>query len=229
MRTEVIVDEVIPLTDTIFKVFVKPKVSITYESGQYLEVIAPMGSFPFSIANAPLGAEKIELHIRHATENPFNQWLLDTIKTKGRLEISAPKGDCRLSVLDKTKPIVLIAGGTGFAPIKAMIEQLLYDGDKRVMHFFWLANKKADFYLDETVKAWANHMAHFTYTPLFTSRHQKSPDLCGVMKALYKEKASDFQAVLAGPFELIFSLKEILLTLGIASDHILSDAFSYKN
>lgn len=221
------IDEVIPLTDSIFKVFLKPEKMFHYEAGQYIEVVTPYGDFPFSIANAPLGHHKIELHIRHANENELNEWLLKTIKEVGALSVKSPKGLCRLSALDTSKPILFVAGGTGFAPIKAMIEQLLFQGEKRRMHFCWLANKKADFYLDDTVKQWAHHMPQFAYTPILSSRDQATLGIDGLLKTMYKEQVSDFQAVLAGAFDLVFRLKDELMTLGIPENAMFSDAFSY--
>lgn len=226
---QAIVDEVTPLTDSIFKVYLKPQTPFLYEAGQYLEVVTPYGQFPFSIANAPLGQGKIELHIRHANDNELNQWLLKTIKEVGRLTIQVAKGQCRVALLAPSHPILFIAGGTGFAPIKAMIEQLLFEGDKRQMHFCWLANKKVDFYHDETVKQWAAHMPQFAYTPILSSRQQGKLGIDALLKSIYKTKASTFQAVLAGPFDLVFRLKDELLSLGINESLMHSDAFSYLN
>jgi CDP-4-dehydro-6-deoxyglucose reductase len=227
MPFDVLIEDVAPLTETIFRLYMNPEDTFTYQPGQYIEIMTPHGAFPFSIANAPLGKTKIELHIRHANDNPLNQWLLKTIREKGRWSISEAKGHCTLSCLKEEKPILFVAGGTGFSPIKAMLEQLLFEGDRRLIHFCWLANKKEDFYLDQTVKQWANHVENFFYTPLISSRNQTNLGLASVLKETYKKTVTQFQVVLAGPFELVFSLQGELSNLGIAKEVMYSDAFSF--
>lgn len=228
MKHQLTIEEVHPLTDTILTLSAKSSTPLVYEAGQYIEVKTPEGVLPLSIANAPLGGGKIELHIRHVRDNSLNQSLLNVIREEGKIEVSEAKGECTLTVLDKEKPILLIAGGTGFAPIKAMIEQLLYEGDNRQLHLFWLANKKADFYMDDKVSQWAKHMPQFSYTPLISSRHQKSFGVKAMIKTIYKDTPLSFQSVIAGPFDLVFALRDELVLLGLTQAHIYSDAFSFE-
>src|SRR5215216_3236117 len=100
------VESIEPLTDSIIKLILAPKKFIDYEAGQYLKVKVGKELMAYSIANAPLGSHKYELHVRHAPANLSNQCLFSEIKEKGALSISLPFGKCFLSQLNEKKDII---------------------------------------------------------------------------------------------------------------------------
>ena len=116
-QTQAHVESINPLTDSILQLILTPHDYIDYQAGQYLQIVSDNEPLSYSIANAPLGSHKYELHIRHSRDNPSNQWLLAEIKRTGSVTIQLPLGACDLSHLHPNKPILFIAGGTGFAPI----------------------------------------------------------------------------------------------------------------
>ena len=126
-----------PLTDHIIELLLAPEHYIDYQAGQYLQLLSKNECLCYSIANAPLGAHNYELHIRHEHSNPYDQPLFAEMKQRGLVDLRLPFGSCHLNNLDSKLPIIFIAGGTGFSPVKAMIEQLLATGDQRIFSLFW--------------------------------------------------------------------------------------------
>ena len=168
------VESIAPLTDSIIHLILKPNTYVPYQAGQYLNILCEKQEFSYSIANAPLGAQHYELHIRHSLENPYNQNLFASIKKNGRVTLKLPLGECSIDKLDTNRPILFIAGGTGFAPVHAMIEQLLADSDPRVFELFWSARSQSDLYLDEKVLLWQTHISHFKYYSFLTDASREN-------------------------------------------------------
>lgn len=222
------VDSVYPLNDTILRVILIPDQFIDYQAGQYLQICCDNSeTMSYSIANGPLGSHKYELHIRHSANNAANQTLLQVIKTAGELTIQLPLGDCSLSRLNKKKPIVFIAAGTGFAPVKAMIEQLLMDADPRVFSLFWLARTQGDLYMDAMASTWESQVKQFSYYPLLSGNTiYKLTDL---LQSVYQTAyAIQQQWVISGPFDMVYALRDMLIQKGISRESIYSDAFSFE-
>ncbi|MFC3908342.1 NAD(P)H-flavin reductase [Legionella dresdenensis] len=215
-----------PLTDSILRLHLIPEQYIDYEPGQYLQITSAGERLSYSIANAPLGSHKYELHIRHKG-NPYQQPLFKEIRESGSVTISLPYGDCHLNRLDTGLPIIFIAGGTGFAPIKAMIEQLLATGDKRQFELYWGARSQSDLYLDEQVQKWQTHVSNFSYFSQHSDRNQKDALAKSVLKQ-HGHDLANYQIVFAGPFDMVYSVRDKLLDHGIERSRLYSDAFSFE-
>lgn len=123
-----------------------------YRAGQYVEFILRDGSRrSYSMANAPhnLGTPAaIELHLRHMPGGKFTDHVFSAMKEKDILRMEGPFGSFFLRE-ESDKPIVLLASGTGFAPIKALIEQLHHLGSIRPVRLYWGARRPADLYLND--------------------------------------------------------------------------------
>ena len=140
-----------------------------YHAGQYVEFVLRDGARrSYSMANAPHTQEQapgIELHIRHMPGGRFTDHVFGAMKEKEILRIEGPFGGFYLRE-DSDKPIVLLASGTGFAPIKAIIEHLRHKGITRPTHFYWGGRRPADLYLDDWVREQAAHMPQLHYVPV---------------------------------------------------------------
>lgn len=220
------IDNIRPLTDSVLQVFLTPETYVDYQAGQYLQIIFQDEALSYSIANAPLGSQKYELHIRHNAKNPVNQALLAEIKNKGYLEIRLPMGTCRLNDLSREKSLIFIAGGTGFAPIKAMIEQLLTDSDPRNFELYWIARSQSDLYLDAMVDAWQSHVKTFRYFSLLSGNRQDK--LMDLLKSRHQGDFQHKEVVISGPFDMVYRLRDNLVNQGISKQAIFSDAFSFE-
>lgn len=221
------VESAIPLTDSILQIILTPEVYIDYTAGQYLQILSSGAAFSYSIANAPLGSHKYELHIRHSLDNPATKTMLEEIKKKGEVILRLPQGDCHINRLHKNKPIIFIAAGTGFAPIKAMIEQLLADGYPRVFELYWGARSQSDLYLDELVMNWQKHVSHFRFFSRLSSV-AKEETLPAMVRSQHFLDLADWQIVLGGPFDMVYATRDALVAAGAKKENLFSDAFSFE-
>ena len=218
------VESITPLTDSILQLILKPDTYIDYEAGQYLQIIYNNEAFSYSIANAPLGSHQYELHIRHTRDSLKNQPLLAEIKRTGVVTLRVPMGECSVNHLHPDKPILFIAGGTGFAPIKAMIEQLLVEGGGRPFELFWGARSKSDLYLDDKVLHWQAHVSHFKYFPQLSENNQMP--LVDMVLKRHSQDINDWQIVISGAFDMAYSIRDALIAQGVLPEHLFSDAFT---
>lgn len=225
-ETKAFVESITPLTDSILHLILNPEHFIPYQAGQYLEILFDEQSLYFSIANAPLGSRKYEFHIRHHQENPSNQRLLEEIKQKGILTLRAPFGEVDFRHLDPHKPILFIAAGTGFAPVNAMIEELLARGETRAFELIWGARTQSDLYLDEKVKQWQNHVHQFQYVSLLSSQSRQS--LADVVLSRHAHHINKWQIVLSGSFDLVYDTRDQLIAHGTLLENLFSDAFQFE-
>ncbi len=220
------VERIIPLTDSIIHLVLKPEHYVAYQAGQYLNLLWDDQESSYSIANAPLGASYYELHIRHSADNACNQSLLASLKSHRSLTLKLPLGQCSLAALDAQRPILFVAAGTGFAPIHAMIEQLLADADTRAFELFWGARTQSDLYLHEKAQHWQAHVSQFKYH-FFLSETQKN-NLFSQLLSAHAHDLMQWQFVLSGPFDLIYQMRDQLVARGVSPAFIFSDAFSFE-
>lgn len=141
---------------------------LQFLAGQYINILLRGGRRrSFSITNAPHDDEFVELHVRQIEGGVFTGELFTNIKEKSILRIQGPLGNFYLRE-DSLRPIIFAAGGTGFGPIKAIIEHALAEKVTRPMHLYWGGRHRHDLYLDELAQGWANRYANFSYTPVLS-------------------------------------------------------------
>ena len=144
---------------------------IQYHAGQYVEFILRDGARrSYSMANAPhtlieSGAPMVDLHVRHMPGGKFTDHVFSAMKEKEILRIEGPYGSFHLRD-DSPKPMVLLASGTGFAPIKAIIEHMQFMGITRDTVLYWGGRRPHDLYLHDWVLARCAEMPHLTYVPV---------------------------------------------------------------
>lgn len=143
--------------------------NLQYHAGQYIEFILQGGlRRSYSMANAPhaLGSPPaIELHIRHMPGGRFTDHVFGAMKEREILRMEGPYGSFFLRE-DSAKPMVLLASGTGFAPIKALIEHLQMKGSPRPTVLYWGGRRPQDLYLDAWCREQAATMHHLRYVPV---------------------------------------------------------------
>ena len=143
---------------------------IQYHAGQYVEFILRDGARrSYSMANAPhtlieSGAPMVDLHIRHMPGGKFTDHVFGAMKEKEILRIEGPYGSFHLQ--ESPKPIVLLASGTGFAPIKAIIEHMQFMGITREAVLYWGGRRPHDLYMNDWVQARCAEMPNLTYVPV---------------------------------------------------------------
>jgi CDP-4-dehydro-6-deoxyglucose reductase len=140
-----------------------------YHAGQYVEFILRDGvRRSYSMANAPESAEGgMELHIRHMPGGRFTDHVFGAMKDKEILRLEGPYGSFYLRE-DSERPVVLLASGTGFAPIKAMVEHMRAAGIARPTRLYWGARSRVDLYLDAWARAAAAELPWLSYVPVLS-------------------------------------------------------------
>lgn len=140
--------------------------SFQYRAGQYLDVLLRDGARrSYSMANAPHTGPTLELHIRHMPGGRFTDLVFGSIKERDIVRIEGPMGSFFLRE-DSNKPVVLLASGTGFAPIKALIEHMQEREITRPATLFWGGRRPHDLYMDDWVRAQCAVMPQLSYIPV---------------------------------------------------------------
>lgn len=141
-----------------------------FYAGQYVELILKDGKRrSYSMANPPHSAAALELHIRHLPGGLFTDHVFGVgatqMKEREILRIEGPLGSFFLRE-DSDLPIVMLASGTGFAPIKSIIEHMVHQGIQRPVTLYWGGRRPADLYMDALAQSWASTIPNFTYVPV---------------------------------------------------------------
>lgn len=140
--------------------------ALAYRAGQYIEFLLKDGKRrSYSLANAPHVDQPLTLHIRHMPGGLFTDQVFSTLKERDIMRFEGPHGSFFLRE-DSEKPIILLASGTGFAPIKALIEQLIHTESNRTMHLYWGGRRPQDIYMNTLCEDWAHSLPHLTYIPV---------------------------------------------------------------
>ena len=159
------------LTDDVIVLQLKLPASekLQFLAGQYLEFMLRDGTRrSFSMGNAPHDAELVEIHVRHVAGGQFTDHVFGKMKEKDILRFEAPLGTFFLRETSE-KPIVFVASGTGFAPIKAIIEHAIHKEIVRPMTLYWGGRRPKDLYMHELAQKWAaEYGAFFDYVPVIS-------------------------------------------------------------
>jgi CDP-4-dehydro-6-deoxyglucose reductase len=141
---------------------------LQYLAGQYVEFLLKDNKRrSYSMANAPHKDELISLHIRHMPGGLFTDHVFGAMKERDILRFEGPLGTFFLRE-DSDKPMVLLASGTGFAPIKAIIEQAAHGNSGRAMVLYWGGRRPQDLYMNELCEEWARTLPNFRYVPVIS-------------------------------------------------------------
>lgn len=165
MEMERLNDDVMRLT-----LQLPPGQPLMYYAGQYLEVILKDGRRrSYSMANPPQENNQVELHIRHMPGGVFTDHVFGAtepaMKERGMLRTEAPFGSFFLRE-ESDKPLVFIASGTGFAPIKALVEHMQQKNIQREVRFYWGGRRPKDIYMMELAQQWAKDIPNFSFVPV---------------------------------------------------------------
>ncbi len=141
---------------------------LKFLAGQFIEFLLRDGARrSYSMANPPHDAELLQLHIRYMPGGKFTEHVFGKMKERDILRFEGPLGTFFLRE-DSDKPIVFVASGTGFAPIKSIIEHALHEGIARPMTLYWGGRRPKDLYLNALAEKWAAEHARFKYVPVLS-------------------------------------------------------------
>jgi CDP-4-dehydro-6-deoxyglucose reductase/3-phenylpropionate/trans-cinnamate dioxygenase ferredoxin reductase subunit len=161
-----------------------------FKAGQYLQVIMEDGDRRnFSMANAARDNDGAELHIRRVAGGTFSVKTLSRLAAGDPLQVDLPYGDFYLRVSER--PVILLASGTGFAPIKSIVETAIHTGSRRPMHLYWGARTREDIYLAELPAKWAARLPWFSFTPVLSEPSSSWTGRTGLVHDAVREDHGD--------------------------------------
>ena len=200
---------------------------LKFKAGQYIEFLMADGSRrAFSMANAP-HESMIELHLRLIKGGKFTSFVFNEMKEKSIHRIEGPIGQFYLR--ESEKPIVFIVGGTGFAPIKSIIEDMIFNKNERKVHLYRGVRSKEDFYMTDLVHIWNKKLKNFNYIPVVEDGLSQEARSGFVHHAVLEDfkNLSDVQIYCCGAPGLVENAFLDLTKNGLPEDQFFADAFTF--
>ena len=223
------VESLTRLNHDVMQMFLKlpAKETFRFKAGQYIEFIMGDGSRrAFSMANAPLDS-MIELHLRLIEGGKFTSFVFNEMKEKSIHRIEGPIGQFYLR--DSEKPIIFIAGGTGFAPIKSIIEDMIANKNKRKIYLYRGVRSEKDFYMNELVNDWIKKLEGLKYIPVVEDGLSEDARSGYVHHAVLEDfkNLNDIQVYCCGAPGLVENAFKDLTKSGLPDDQFFADAFTF--
>ena len=201
--------------------------------GQYIDFLLKNGSRrSFSLANTPEGDALLELHIRHVPGGEFTEHVFNTMKEKDIMRINGPHGSFFLREGDK--PVILVAGGTGFAPIKSLLESAFHHEVDRQFVLYWGAKSLADLYQPEVPSAWQQAHSNFCFIPVL-SEPADADSWAGRTGYVHAAVLADFEDLsgyevyACGAPPMIEAARRDFMAKGLPEDAFFADSFEYQS
>ncbi|MFJ5446515.1 CDP-6-deoxy-delta-3,4-glucoseen reductase [Methylobacillus methanolivorans] len=205
-----------------------------FMAGQYIEFLLKDGRRrAFSLANAPHHDRFLELHMRLVPGGQFTQYVFNEMQEKTILRIEGPFGTFFLRE-DSTRPVIMVAGGTGFAPVKGIVEHALQLGIKRPIMLYWGARTREDLYLDALPQQWQAENPLFRYIPVLSD---PAPDDAWqgrtglVHQAVLEDhpEMQGYQVYCCGAPQMVEVAHRDFQSHGLPEEEFFSDAFTFAN
>ncbi len=223
------VEKMVKLADDVMVLYLKLPTNerLQFFAGQYIDILQKDGKpRSFSLANAPHDDALLELHIRNIAGGAFTQHVFNGMKERDILRIKGPLGTFFLRE-DSPKPIIFVASGTGFAPVKAIIEHALQIGLQRQMHLYWGVRKAEDLYMQDKLQEWQAH--GIKYTPVVSDEvwDGRTGFVHQAVLADYKD-LSGYQVYACGaPVVVEAAHRDFTAQCQLPNEEFFSDAFTF--
>lgn len=203
-------------------------------AGQYVDFILKDGRRrAFSLANPPHHDEYLEFQIRHVPGGYFTSIVFDELQEKALIRIEGPLGTFYLRE-DSEDPIIMMAGGTGMAPLRGMLLHMFEIGMKRPVHLFWGARAKKDIYLQPEIDQWLTEHDWLTFTPVLSDPEPEDEwqgETGWVHEAVTRTypDMSGYEVYMSGPPPMVFAAKDAFHACGLPENKVFSDAFDFSD
>jgi CDP-4-dehydro-6-deoxyglucose reductase len=204
--------------------------TFNYLPGQYAQILLRDGSRRcYSMATRAAQDNQIEWHIRHMPNGRFSGHVFNALKPRDLLRIEGPFGSFYLR--DSERPMIFLASGTGFAPIKALLEQLREQGNIRPVHLYWGGRKRADLYQDSLLREWDAELDWLHYTPVLSEATSEC-NWQGATGFVHRQvmqdfaRLDDFEVYACGaPIVVDSARRDFVMQCGLDEQHFYADAF----
>jgi NAD(P)H-flavin reductase/ferredoxin len=203
---------------------------LRFYPGQYINVLLAAGEKrAFSFATAPHAAGPLELHIRRIPGGKFTGHVFEGMKIGEELRFEGPLGTFFLRE-DSEKPMIFVAGATGFAPVKSMLEHAFHRGLRRRIYLYWGTRHPEDMYLGSLAEQWQRAHDNFTFVPVI-SDPRPADGWTGRTGLVHEAILQDFpdlsghQVYACGSAAMVEAATPALRAQGLTQDDCFSDAF----
>jgi NAD(P)H-flavin reductase/ferredoxin len=199
-----------------------------FKAGQYLQIVMDDGDRRnFSLANATRDNDGAELHIRHVPGGKFSTQVLPRLSIGDAMQIEVPFGDFFLRKSER--PVILLASGTGFAPIKSIVETAIRSGSNRPMHLYWGARTREDIYLEDLPMKWSSRVSWFSFTPVLSEPSRAWTGRTGLVHDAIREDRGDLSAIdvyaCGNPLMVSTAQRDFTENHGLPDAQFFADAF----
>jgi CDP-4-dehydro-6-deoxyglucose reductase len=207
---------------------------LQFLAGQYIEFLLKDGKRrAFSIANAPHDDGFLQLHIRLIAGGEFTGHVFGAMKEKDILRFQGPYGSFFLRE-ESVKPAILVAGGTGFAPIKAIVEHAIHSHIKRPLEIYWGSRTRGGLYLPDLPSGWAAASEQIRYVPVLSDAMPQDAwtgRVGLVHRAVLEDHAdlSGFQVYACGAPAMIDAARNEFVARGLLAEEFFADAFTFAS
>lgn len=224
------VDTIEHLTPSVYRVLLSLPDSIDFQAGQYVQVVmGERDKRPFSIASCPSSVNQLELHIGATEDNPYALEVLQKMRADGVITIEAPLGEAWYRE-DSERPLILIAGGTGFSYTWSIIQAHLRSGSMRPLTLYWGARKADDLYYDNQLRELAEHHQNFYYCPVVETAPANWHGMQGLVHHAVMAEQSDLNEAdiyVAGRFEMVRVIRDAFHAQGLPLSQLYGDALAF--
>ncbi|MGL5294204.1 MAG: NAD(P)H-flavin reductase [Aeromonas sp.] len=225
-RVETLREEV----DTIWRVTLMAAQPVSFKPGQYLLVVmSDSDKRPFSIASSPTRPGMLELHIGATPDNAYAGQVLARMRERGEIEVELPVGKAFLRD-ESRRPLILMAGGTGFSYASAILEYLIDTGSQRPVFFYWGVRQAHWLYALTQVQQWQQHYAPLTFVPVVQEPDEEWHGKVGLVhQAIMDDFVSlhEYDIYVAGRLEMARAAREEFQILGAEPERIFGDAYEF--
>jgi NAD(P)H-flavin reductase/ferredoxin len=202
---------------------------LNFVAGQYINILLADGQRrAFSFANPPHQNEHIELHVRLIAGGRFTTQVFTQIKVGDELRFEGPLGAFRLR--ESRLPIIFVAGATGFAPVKSIVEDAFHRGMRRTMLLYWGVRRPKDLYMMELAQRWQREHDNFTFVPVLSEPKPEDQwqGRSGLVHAAILADFADlkgYEVYVCGSVKMVDAAFPAFLAQGLSEEYCFSDAF----
>lgn len=204
---------------------IPPAQKIIYLAGQYIDLIYKSIRRSYSLANASTTSSGLELHIKIIPGGAFSELIKSECSIGQLMRLEGPKGT--FFVRQSESPLIFVAGGTGFAPVKAMVEDLLASETKRIIYVYWGMVHGDDFYTS-IGEDWPEKYNNVHFIPVVSGDDEVWSGRKGLVHQAVLNDFSDlscYHTYACGSPSMISSVKETFIAQGLKEEHFYSDVF----
>jgi len=217
--------------DIIILVFrLPPTANFQYLSGQFIDLMWKGQKRSYSLASSEVIKNKLELHIKKVENGLFSQFLFNDLRLNHLLRFHGPLGT--FFIRESSAPIIFLCTGSGFAPVKSMVERLIANNSTRDIYIYWGGRFRTDLY-SQIPEEWAANYQNIDFTPVYSQevelRHGEASGYCQY-EAIKQHKALEgFDVYACGSDQMIHNAKELFIEHGLIDENFHSDSFLASN